>query len=397
MHAALAFLQVAVVAATNSKRLVLLLGTVMVCVSAMAQILPQDRVDSMYHSYDGGDIQVHGPSILVRKSVADNVSVAANYYVDSISSASVDVKMLSASRYAEERTQQSASVDYLHDNSMLSYSFISSVENDYQAKTSNFSISQDMFGGLTTVVLGYQYGNNDVMKKTDSAFHETAESRGYRVSLSQVLTKDLLLGGAYEVITDSGFLNNPYRQIRYVSTASNATNGYNFTNEIYPQSRTSNAIGLSLRYFLPYRASISGGYRFYIDSWDIAANTFDVGYVYPFGANWLFEASFRLYSQTRASFYSDLFDNLQTFRARDKELSTFSDQSIGVGATYKLGRDQLFLFEKGSINLSVNYFTFNYDDFRDVPYGQANLLQGGTEPLYQFNATVIRFYVSGWF
>ena len=85
------------------------------------------------------------------------------------------------------------------------------------------------------------------------------------------------------------------------------------------------------------------------------------------------------------------------FRARDKELSSYNSQSIGAGATYKLGRDQLMFFEKASINLFLNYFVFEYDDFRDVPFGQANNLQGGSERLYELNAKVIRFYVSGWF
>ena len=59
---------------------------------------------SMYHRYNGGDITVEGPSVLVRKKVGDNLSFTANYYEDMISSASIDVK-LSASPYKETRKQ----------------------------------------------------------------------------------------------------------------------------------------------------------------------------------------------------------------------------------------------------------------------------------------------------
>lgn len=381
----------------NYYRALFACGLTLASVTANAQVLPQDRVDSLYHSYDGGGIEVSGPSVLVRKSVADSVSMTANYYVDSISSASVDVVASGASRYAEERTQLSAGVDYLYDNSILSYSFTNSSENDYEAQTSNFAISQEMFGGLTTVALSYKVGNNVIMDSTNPLFRDNAKTQGYRVSLSQVLTKDMLLGTAYELITDQGFLNNPYRSVRYLDGS--VPLGYSPEPEVYPRSHTSNAIGFNLRYYLPYRASMYGGYRYYIDSWEIEAHTYELGYVHPYNEAWLFDFTYRFYSQTKASFYSDLFPGIdaQDFRARDKELSTFNDHSIGLGATYKLSRDQMGIFEKGSVNFSYSFFAFKYDDFRDVPYGQANNLQAGTEPLYEFNASVIRFYLSAWF
>lgn len=389
-----AYQQVVVVAATKNTRVFILYGLLLISSNCQAQVLPEDRVDTLFHSYNGGGIDVHGPSVLIRKSVADSVSISANYYVDSISSASVDVVASGASRYAEERTQISGGVDYLHDSSILSYSYTSSIENDFEATTSNFSMAQEMFGGLTTVTLGYKLGNNLVMDSTNPTFSKNADTKGYRVSVSQVLTKNMLLGMAYEVITDSGFLNNPYRSIRYVTSD---PLGYNFLPELYPQSRTSNAIGLNLRHYLPYRAAVYAGYRYYIDSWDIAADTFEAGYVHPYDDHWLLEVSYHLYSQTRASFYSDLFEVTQSFMARDKELSTFTDHSIGLGATYKFGRDQLGIFEKGTVNFYYNFFSFKYDDFRNIPYGQENNLLGGSEPLYEFNANVIRFYLSAWF
>jgi hypothetical protein len=37
--------------------------------SAIAGVLPDDRGDVLYHLYDGGGVQIHGPSLLVRKKV----------------------------------------------------------------------------------------------------------------------------------------------------------------------------------------------------------------------------------------------------------------------------------------------------------------------------------------
>ena len=56
-----------------------------------AGVLPDDRADVLYHYYDGGGVQIDGPSILVRKKVKQDFSLYGNYYVDSVSSASIDV------------------------------------------------------------------------------------------------------------------------------------------------------------------------------------------------------------------------------------------------------------------------------------------------------------------
>jgi len=59
--------------------------------AAVAGVLPEDRADVLLHSYDGGGVTIQGPSLLVRKQFAQRFSVAANHYVDRVSSASIDV------------------------------------------------------------------------------------------------------------------------------------------------------------------------------------------------------------------------------------------------------------------------------------------------------------------
>ena len=69
-----------------------------------AGVLPDDRADVLYHLYDGGGVEIDGPSILVRKKAGKSLSFVGNYYVDMVSSASIDV-ITTASPYTEERTQ----------------------------------------------------------------------------------------------------------------------------------------------------------------------------------------------------------------------------------------------------------------------------------------------------
>jgi hypothetical protein len=358
-----------------------------------AGVLPEDRADVLLHSYDGGGVTIQGPSLLVRKGFAQKFSAAANYYVDKVNSASIDV-VTTASPYEEERTQYSVGFDYLHDRWIMNMGFVSSEENDYSAETFSFGISQDMFGDLTTVSLGYSLGNDQVRRRGDATFQDDVQRQNYRLGLSQILTKNLLLGLSFETITDEGFLNNPYRQVRYEDAGSPI--GYSYEREIYPRTRTSDAGSIRLKYYLPYRAAISGEYRQYNDTWDIKSDTFELGYTHPIEMGLVIEAKLRFYSQNNADFYSDLFpySNYQNFMARDKELSTFTSQALRLGASYDIVRGGWRFVERGTLNVVYDHIMFEYEDFRDLRTVQPT---PGNEPFYTFDADVFQIFVSFWF
>lgn len=360
--------------------------------AADAGVLPEDRADALYHRYDGGGVTIDGPSLLVRKKFAEKYSVAANFYMDMVSSASIDV-VTTASPYTETRTQMSAALDALNGKTQYSVNFTNSDENDYTANSASLDISQDMFGDLTNVSFGFSRGWDEVRKRGDADFSEPIDRSTYRVGVTQILTPTLMIGANYELVTDEGFLNNPYRSVRYLDPGS--ASGFAFQPEVYPHTRTSNAAALNARYFLPYRAAVHGEYRFFTDTWGIDANTVQVGYTHPWGKQWIFELSYRWYDQSAADFYADLFprQDAQNFLARDKELSTFTSHMIGLGATYELPPLGWSFLQRSTVSLFYDRFRFDYDDFRDITAGGAP----GAEPLYGFDADVIRLFFSGWF
>lgn len=353
---------------------------------ACAATLPPDTVDALYHAYDGGGMDIDGPFVLVRKSVGSKFSLNGHYYVDSVSSASIDVRA-TASPYEEERTEYSAGVDFIHDKTIVSAGYTNSEENDFSADTVFLSVSQDFFGDLTNLSLGYSRGWDEV-GMIESDFSEDTERQNFKIGVSQVLTKNMLLGLDLDVITDEGYLNNPYRSYRYREGSSFET-----ATEKYPETRTSTAVALRSLYYLPYRASIKAEYRFFTDSWGIDADTFELQYVHPVGPSWIFEGRFRYYAQTKADFYSDLFPykDSQDFMGRDKELSTFSDYTIGLGASYIFGKGEIAQIDRLKVTALIDYLEFSYDDFRDVT---APSLVVGSEPLYSFDAWVTRLSVT---
>ena len=359
---------------------------------AGAAVLPDDRADVLYHRYEGGGVTVDGPSVLVRKNVAEKYSVVANYYVDLVSSASIDV-MSQASPYKETRQQGSLGLDMLNGKTQYSLSVLASEENDYSSTTASLGISQDLFGDLTTISFGYSQGWDEVRKRGDPGFEEPVDRRSYRLGLSQVVTPSLIMGFAFETITDEGYLHNPYRSMRYLDDDVPA--GFAWAPEVYPETRTSSAASLNSRDFLPYRAALHGEYRYFTDTWGVDANTVRVGYVQPVGERWILEAGYRWYDQSRADFYSDLFPraDAQNFMGRDKELSTFQSHMYSVGASYELPQSGWQFLQRSTINLFFDYTSYDYADFRDVLKGGAP----GTEPLYEFDAAIYRLFFSAWF
>jgi hypothetical protein len=359
---------------------------------AVAQVLPEDRADILYHSFDGGGVTITGPSILLRKKLINNFSGYANYYVDSISSASIDV-LSYASPYEEKRTEVTVGGDYLLGETILSGGFTNSDESDFKAQTAYFGVSQEIFGGLTTIRMGFARDWDEVGMVNDPDFAEDVDRRSYRLGATQVITKNLLLNFDFEGITDEGFLNNPYRQVRYLDATEPA--GFDWQAEVYPNTRTSSAFSIGGRYFVQSGSAVYGSARIFNDTWGIDAWNAQLGYTFSTRQSWLFDFSYRYYTQQGADFYSDLFDysDQQNFMARDKELSTFTDHSIRLAISYEIPVASWEFVERGTANFSYDYMFFKYDDFRNVLKGGV----AGTEPLYDMSADIFQLYVSFWF
>ncbi|WP_444889158.1 DUF3570 domain-containing protein [Microbulbifer sp. DLAB2-AA] len=361
---------------------------------AFAAVLPEERADNLYHAYSGGGVTIDGPSVLIRKNIGNNISFSANYYVDMISGASIDVEA-TASEYSEQRDQYSLGADYLVDKTTISVGYTNSSENDYEAETVAFGISQGFFGDLSTIDLRVSYGSDDVYRNGDENFADEAEHRRYALSWNQILSQKLIAEVGVETVSDEGFLNNPYRSVRYLDPASGT--GFSYQPELYPRTRNSDAVSIRAKYRLPYRASLKGEYRRYADSWGITADNVEFRYTHPLKERdeWIFEGKIRYYQQTSADFYSDLFPylNATNFRARDKEMSNFTTLAFGLGVSYELPQRWSLFNRKNNISFYWDHILFDYEDFLDVTvHGDSTAITPGSEPAYSFSANVIRLF-----
>jgi hypothetical protein len=368
------------VAATSAWRRALgglggLLGGLLAGGHARAVDLPADRAEALVHVYDGGGVRAYGPALLVRKSIADKVSVSGTYYIDSVSNASIDV-VTTASPFRETRTAYGLGADYAVRDALMTLSAYRSSEPDYTATSLGVDVSQEVFGGMTTVSLGFTKGSDDVGKKNAPEFDEYVDRWQYRVGVTQILSPRALMSANFEVIGEDGFLGSPYRVARVFGAAVPERN---------PRTRTSRAIKLRAIGDLGSQDALRAEYRYFWDTWDIGAHTLELGYSRHFGPQWLADSHLRYYTQSKALFYSDNATSETTYISRNRQLSAFNSVGVGGRVSYTVatvpGRYEI------KASGSYELLRFSYGDFTDLRSGES----------YSFNAHLVQLLVTATF
>jgi hypothetical protein len=352
-----------------------LLGGLLAAGGARAVDLPENRAEGLVHVYSGGGVTASGPAVLVRKSLADKVSLSGSYYVDAVSNASIDV-VTTASPFRERRTEYGLGLDYAVRDSLLTLAFTNSKEPDYTASSFGLDVSQETFGGMTTVSLGFSRGSDKVLKHNDPGFADSVRRWQYRLGLTQILTPSWLASANFEAIAEDGFLGSPYRVARVFGAAVPERN---------PRTRSSRAMKFRVIGDLGSRNAMHAEYRYFWDTWAIKAHTAEAGYSRYFGDLWLADAFVRLYSQKHALFYSDDAPAETLYVSRNRQLSSF--HSVGLGAklsyTWKRVPGQYEIKANGAYEL----VRFRYSDFTDSRTGSP----------YAFDANVLQVYLSATF
>jgi len=352
-----------------------LFGSLLAATGARAVDLPEDRAEALFHSYSGGGVTAIGPALLIRKSIAGKVSLGASYYLDAVSNASIDV-VTTASKYRETRHEYGLFADYAYRDFNVSLGATTSREPDYTATAGSIDIAQEMFGGLTTVSLGFTRSADDVKKKDSPEFSDEAKHWRYRVGVTQILTPRWIASANVEVLADSGFLGSPYRVARVFGAA---------VPERTPRTRSSRALKMRVIGDLGSRDSMQADYRYFYDTWGIRAHTAGLGYSRYFGGAWLAEGFVRYYTQDRASFYSDNAETETTFISRNRQLSSYSNAGVGARVSYAFGK----LRNRFDTRLvgAYEFNRFSFSDFTDLRNGDR----------YRYNTNVLQVYLSATF
>ena len=360
-------------------RLAALLGSLLTGLlgagAARAVDLPEDNAEALMHMYRGGGVTAYGPALLVRKSVADRFSIAGSYYLDAVSNASIDV-VTTASPYRETRSEFGLSADYVYRDSQITLGGTTSHEPDYVANNLSLDIAQEVFGGMTTIALGFSRGSDKVLKHGEPDFHDRASHWQYRLGATQILTPRWIMSANLEALADDGFLGSPYRAARVFGA---------LVPERNPRTRSARALKLRLIGDLGSRDSMHLDYRYYRDTWEVKAHTFEAGYSRYFRESWLGDVYLRYYTQTKALFYSDNADAETVYVSRNRQLSTFNDIALGTKVAWTF-RKVPGKYEV-KLNGAYEFVRFKFKDFTDIRTGSP----------YGYNAHVLQLFLTGTF
>ena len=334
---------------------------------------PEDEAFLSYNYFDGGGISVHGPAVILKKAMKGRMSIEAGGRMDIVSSASIDV-LTQASKgeaFTDERTEVYLGGSRIWGDTLFSANYTVSDESDYTSNTLMLALTHDFFERNVSVNLRVARSTDDVSSNADPAFGEAGLKRtAYSLGLTQSLSPRWLAQLNYEITADDGYINSPYRNALLESTA--------WVPEVYPNARTGQAWVLrSTHGFLRdlqagggLRGSVQLSYRYYRDTFDVQSHTGKLFYQHRLSPNHSFGIFYRYYQQTAASFYGDVLPASQLFKARDKELSTFSSHGVGLSFKFESREKKWGWFERPYFKMGYNFLMFDYDDFSDPRTGQ---------------------------
>ncbi|MDQ7016391.1 MAG: DUF3570 domain-containing protein [Gammaproteobacteria bacterium] len=336
--------------------------------------LPEERSDLSYRYSQGDGMEMNAPGLLLRKHFADRYALSFAYQQEQISGLPDDL-LASASPLQEQRDATDFAIDYQFSNSLMSLTYSRSEEADYQRNRFSLGVSHDLVGDRT-VSLAFSRGVDQVLDVSDSAFEASAEHFNYKLGVAQLLNKDLRLSVNFESINDSGYLNNPYRRLQ----------GINSGVELYPETRSSNIFAFGAKKAWSEGRSGRIDYRYRADTWQVAAQSVELGFSSKFQRDWLLDLYYRYYAQDQANFYQDSFEQNFNFMASDKVLSRYQSNTLGAKVSFDLASPRQWGLDKGSFNLAYELMEFDYDDYSDLD-GNA----------YRFGANSLQLYLSVWY
>ena len=122
-----------------------LLPGVVAALPAQAAVLEEDHADAMMHYYRGGGVSAWGPAFDVSKQVGSSFALTGYYYVDTLTSASIDV-VTTASEYHERRNEGGLGLGYVYGDALINLKASRSSEPDYKASRTSVDLSQEVFG-----------------------------------------------------------------------------------------------------------------------------------------------------------------------------------------------------------------------------------------------------------
>ena len=339
----------------------LLLATWLLVFALPQRSRSDDRVDFSYEDYAENDGRIHvGTAGLYFESELKSwFSINGNFIYDAISGATptgapplpgtstVPMANMDDTRYAGALT----SVFRLGNNT-LSPQVAYSEESDYRSVGISLNDSIDFNEKNTTFSCGLSHTFDQVLPNQGEDPSITSprdkDTTDGLLGISQVLDPNTVIGANFTLGYADGYLSDPYKRVLFDDFP--YTPGFPFT--VFPEHRPEykfrQVAFVSLQHFFePLSGTVDVSYRFYHDSYGIAAHTATIQWNQKIGKYVMFSPMFRFYTQTAAYFYGTHFPGDPTdpvtyptpaYYSSDYRLSALDSYTYGASLSVRVYR-----------------------------------------------------------
>lgn len=281
----------------------------------------------------------------------DVYSSASSDKIDpsTISSASSgDVRVYPSLTYAIADEQKGSTVSF-NGSFSAEYDYVSIGGNAAWAKLSKdrnreFGIKGQVFFDTWSII-------RPIELRT-SSYPSTRPRNSYSVSftLSQVITKRLQMLLLADVTYQEGLLGTLYHRTYFTDGSHQVEN--------LPEQRFKIPIGARLNYFLGDRFIFRTFYRYYVDSWELTAHTFELETVVKITPFFSVSPFYRYYTQQGVKYFAKYqqHDLVEEFYTSDYDLSTLTSQMMGLGVHYSPPGGVMKIEKLNAVELRYGYY-----------------------------------------
>lgn len=273
----------------------------------------------------------------------DSISVLnVSHHINRYSSASTDRinKKMSSASAKDFRTQLYLDYSQKNKNKYKSYGFFvgGSLESDYLSTSFGGKWAKSNKNDNREINLKFQVMldrwliiiPNELRSDENTTIH-TNRRNSYSLSFnySQVLHKRLQTSVSSDLVYQSGLLSTPFHRVYFKDHEMPSV-------ENFPNQRVKIPIGFRLNYFWRDFMVFRNYYRFYFDSFDIQAHTYQIDTPIKFANFFKIIPFYRYHTQNSAFFFAPYKEHITNveFYTSDYDLSSLSSQKIGIGLSY---------------------------------------------------------------
>lgn len=304
-------------------------------------------------------ITVNAPSAYLLVPLSSKWSIEGSGVVDSVSGATPreHTSIVSSSSMEDLRKAGDVKVSYYGRRSSYGLGVSYSTEDDYSSLALSLNASFSSDDNNTTISLGFGHSNDKIFALAGNGelLDERKATNEFLLALTQALSPRDLLQVNLTVSNGNGFFNDPYKF--------SIVNGVQFL-DTRPGERTQTAILARWNHhFESLHATLRPSYRYYVDTFGVQANTWQLEWAQTFGPNVTLTPLLRYYTQRAANFYSDPDPNdpnlsqppTQEFYSTDQRLAAYGAITVGLKADIRVGWGWSFDFKAEGYEQRAEY------------------------------------------